>query len=109
VTASYSKSTRLLVSADALLSDVVDILEKSWHPRRLGRHDRSVGARIPWSWRSWGEDLDVTIIREDAESTDIIVKSTSSVKTTIVDWGKNRINVDKLLAQIDQRLGGYRA
>ena len=109
MTASYSKSTKLLVSADALLSVVVDILEKSWHPRRLARHDRSVGARIPWSWRSWGEDLDVTIIGEDAESIDIIVKSMSSVRTTIFDWGKNRINVDKLLTQIDQRLGVYRA
>lgn len=109
LTASYSKSTALRIGGDALLSDVVDILEESWHPGRLRRRDRSVSARTPWSWLSFGENLNVTIIREDVKSIDILVKSTSSVKTTIFDWGKNRINVEKLLTQIHQRVEGWRA
>jgi hypothetical protein len=106
LTSSYSQSTILRISADALLSNVVDILEKSWHPRRLAERDRSVSARIPRSWRSWGENLNVNIIHEDAQSVAVIIKSTSAVKTTIIDWGKNRSNVEKLLAQIHQRLEG---
>lgn len=53
-----------------------------------------------------GRNLNVTIIHEGAQSVDVIIKSTSAVKSTIFDWGKNQSNVEKLLAQIHQRLEG---
>jgi hypothetical protein len=105
LTASYSQTATFSGTADRLLTDVVKILEKGWRPRRLTKHQHSVSARIPLSWRSWGDDLDVRVTHEDAESVTVTVTSTAVLKTTLIDWGKNQSNVEKLLAEIAERLG----
>jgi hypothetical protein len=100
LTASYSQTATFSGTADRLLTDVVKILENGWRPRRLTKHQDSVSARIPLSWRSWGDDLDVRVTHEDAESVTVTVTSTAVLKTTLIDWGKNQSNVKKLLAEI---------
>ena len=52
----------------------------------------SVEAKTGFSWKSFGEDIVVSLERKDS-NTIARINSKSSVKTTMVDYGKNFENV----------------
>lgn len=52
------------------------------------------------TWWSWGENITVHFTELAPGSTRVEVMSKPSMPTTLVDWGKNRRNVDKILAAI---------
>ena len=54
------------------------------------------------TWRSWGEDLTVVVEEVGPERTRVTVSS--MLKFGLVDWGKNKRNVDDVLYQISQAL-----
>ena len=56
----------------------------------------AIAARSPSSWKSWSEDIRVEIADIGAGRSKIIVSSRPSVKTTLVDYGKNYENVERL-------------
>jgi hypothetical protein len=60
-----------------------------------------IRARAPMSSRSWGENLTITVSTNG--KTEII--SESRVRTTLVDWGKNKANVNELLSRLRSALG----
>lgn len=45
------------------------------------------------SWSSWGEVLRITA-HPGTSGTDVSIESRSRLRATLVDWGKNRRNVD---------------
>ena len=53
------------------------------------------------SFRSWGETLRVSVISSNAGSQ---VNVESGEKYQVVDYGKNKENVQKILAELDNRL-----
>jgi hypothetical protein len=64
-----------------------------------------VKAKTGFTWKSFGEEIIVVLEKSDA-STIIKINSKPLVKTTIVDYGKNSENVQKIHTFIMQRFVG---
>ena len=52
-------------------------------------------ARVPVSWRSWGEEMRFECHPNVDASTEIQVSSRPSLRTTVIDWGKGLQNVKR--------------
>jgi hypothetical protein len=79
---------------------------------RLGTVVRAALEALPWSvkedrpdrlvastglgMRSWGEKVTIEFISEDS----ISITSTCALPTQCLDWGKNKANVELLMAEI---------
>ena len=48
------------------------------------------------NWLSWGEKITIEIKSIADENTNIIISSEPSVPITLIDWGRNQQNVDKI-------------
>jgi hypothetical protein len=62
----------------------------------------SIEAKTGFTWKSFGEDIIVTLERRNS-STFAKIKSKSSLRTTIVDYGKNLENVQDISRYIKQK------
>jgi hypothetical protein len=65
---------------------------------RVERQDRDAGlleARTRMGMRSWGERLTVEVTRGSGGRTHVAVSS--KLRAQLVDWGKNRENVDRIM------------
>lgn len=65
----------------------------------------SVEAKTGFTWKSFGEDIVVSLERKDS-STIARINSKSSVKTTVVDYGKNLENIQNISSFIKQKFDG---
>lgn len=45
---------------------------------------------------SWGENINITVLYFNESSSYVIIKSECVFPTQIIDWGKNKSNVDKI-------------
>lgn len=48
------------------------------------------------SWESWGEKITVRVFDNQDGNTRLIIHSKSALPTTLIDWGKNRQNVQRV-------------
>ena len=62
-------------------------------------------AKAGTSLRSWGEVITFDIEQVDAWRTRVRVSSRSPLRTTIIDWGKNLENVQKIAQYLKERGG----
>jgi hypothetical protein len=67
-------------------------------PGNPGEIQATVGA----TWASWGEIITVRV-RPVGPSSAVDVESRSKLGTTVIDWGKNRRNVEKISAELLHR------
>src|SRR5262245_37072496 len=75
--------------------DALDELRWEWEDDSRWR----LVAYIPYSWTSYGEWLLVEIFEEEIE-----VISHCRKKAQLVDWGKNRKNVERFLERVEDIL-----
>jgi len=54
---------------------------------------------VPTGWRSWGENVTATVGFGPAGSLVTLV-SECAMPTQLLDWGKNRANVERIVAQL---------
>jgi hypothetical protein len=54
------------------------------------------------SWKSWGDDIRIDVVQIDDISTQVKITCRPSLKTTLVDYGKNYENAEKLLSLISE-------
>ena len=59
------------------------------------------------SFTSWGEHVTITVMPTAGYGTQIDVYSKCSLPTQIVDWGKNKENVTRILSYVQQNLARY--
>jgi|GEM_PF-457411 len=77
---------------------------------KMGRADEMNGYILITSnisWASWGENIRVDFVKLGPTRTQMIVKSGASVSTTLIDYGKNRKNVNKILSAVSTTLANY--
>lgn len=55
------------------------------------------------SWLSWGEIITLRIQKLETQL-ELEVKSECKLKTTIVDWGKNRKNVEGIFSVLNEKI-----
>lgn len=49
---------------------------------------------------SWGENIDITVLYLNENSSQVIIKSECALPTQIVDWGRNQSNVEKIYSHL---------
>jgi len=59
------------------------------------------------TFTSWGEDISIVVSFVDPNTVSISVLSECSLPTQIIDWGKNRRNVDKIFQYIGSNIARY--
>ena len=103
-TAHYVKNALIPgVTGNELLDSAADILQQHWRLRRLQRKPGAVVARTKISFLSWGDDIRVEVTSEAAQPAAVAISSQSVIKTTIIDWGVNRRNVERLHSELVRR------
>ena len=103
-TAHYVKNVLIPgVTGVELLDSAADILRRQWRLRRLQRDPGAVVARTKISLLSWGDDIRVEVTSGASQSAAVVISSQSVLKTTIIDWGVNRRNVERLHAELVRR------
>ena len=60
-----------------------------------------ISARARVNFRSWGENIHVCVDSEDR----VDITSKSRYPLTLVDWGKNRWNVERIFTRLESLLG----
>lgn len=98
----YSESKNYSSPKSLLFKEVLDVLNalgfKIKNSNELsGLIEASKGA----SFRSWGESVRISIVPLDGGSN---VNVESGVKYQVADYGKNKENVHKILAELDGRV-----
>ncbi|MQA85277.1 MAG: hypothetical protein GEV03_11785 [Streptosporangiales bacterium] len=63
---------------------------------RVARDSGAIEVRTGTSWKSWGENLTLELSPDDDAITTVTIRSHSSVSTTVLDYGKNSDNVDRV-------------
>ncbi|MEZ5978465.1 MAG: hypothetical protein R3F34_09625, partial [Planctomycetota bacterium] len=78
---------------------VFDLLERAlvrvvaW--RLVERTAAVLRYHVPISWATWGDEVDVSL-----DGSTVVVRSRSRAPFQLVDWGKNRRNVETVRAAI---------
>jgi hypothetical protein len=67
----------------------------------LTHSDSLIEICVGFSWRSWGEIVRVEIISGENETL-VKVVSTPKLSTTVIDWGANKRNVEKVISALRQ-------
>lgn len=101
----YKRSLTINLPIEAL-SSVIEQAISSIHKSKINVSKRNhFEAKVGLTWKSFGEDILITLMPTDAG---IIAKieSKSSIKTTIVDYGKNLENVLSIVSFLEQELTG---
>lgn len=55
--------------------------------------------KVGAGWQSWGEDV-LAIIGHGPRGTVVQLRSESTLPTTLVDWGRNRQNLERVVAAL---------
>lgn len=71
----------------------VEGLSMKWVDEEIGE----IALTGAWSWKSFGERVYVSVESIGRAETRLWLRSKSAFKPTLVDWGKNRENVDTLV------------
>lgn len=75
---------------------------------KISSQDRASGlieARTGLTWKSYGEDILMTIREVDENHTQIRVASRPTLFITWVDYGKNSENIEKIIAYLKEDKG----
>ena len=56
---------------------------------------------------SWGENIDITVLYINENSSQVIIKSECALPTQLIDWGKNKSNVEKIYNHLISCMTGY--
>lgn len=84
---------------DGTFDNVFDCMELAVNEASLGsiNVDRAQGIitiSTKISWKSWGEDMTITMAPLSKTQTEVILAS--GVKFQLIDWGKNKANIQKI-------------
>ena len=93
-----------------LRSDSSSVLEnctlalQKFPARIVERNSRQnyITARTSKSWKTWSDDIRIEVIPIDETNSQIKIVCRPTMKTTLVDYGKNYENAEKLLSMINE-------
>ena len=105
-----AKSAQVSRSFDKSIDEVKDALKYALHRMNLKGtlvpgDEMIVQLKVPLNVLSWGETVNIRV----KASGEVEIQSTCSYRYQIVDWGKNRRNIEKIFTCMDEYFQGYRA
>lgn len=83
---------------DMLVAVQETIRELSWSIRE--ENSDQIIASTSMNLRSWGEKVLINVLQDNS----ISITSKCALPTQCLDWGKNKANVDKFIAEIMKHL-----
>jgi hypothetical protein len=75
---------------------------KNCRIREIDRSKGSITAKTPVNWKTWGDTIIFEIAETDNGYTDVKVSSRPTARTTLVDYGKNLDNVEKIISFLEK-------
>lgn len=105
---SPNQSRTLILNAEA--SRVFELCNSSvWtiNAKIISENNKNAGflkAKTPLTFWSWGEIIEIKVSAIDEKTSQVLVTSSPSVKTTLVDYGKNTENVEKICWYLKNKL-----
>jgi hypothetical protein len=74
---------------------------------RVQEQDRSRGkiiAKSPVNWKTWGDTISFNLAGTGNEKTDVMISSRPTSWSTIVDYGKNLENVERIISYLQRSM-----
>ena len=103
MTVSYRYSMRFPGTREQISQACLEAVRQSgFKVRESDPAAGQINARARVNFRSWGENIQVYLDTEDG----VAITSTSRYPLTLVDWGKNRWNVERIFTRMESLLGG---
>lgn len=68
--------------------------------RVCSRDADRITAKTGCSWRSFGERIEMRVVRQGGERTEVCVSSRPRLRTTLMDYGKNYSNVQHIVTAL---------
>jgi uncharacterized protein DUF1499 len=103
MTVSYRYSMRFPGSREQINQACLEAVRQSGFTiRESDRAAGQISARARVNFRSWGERIHVYVDTENR----VDITSESRYPLTLVDWGKNRWNVERIFTRLTSLLGG---
>ncbi|MCK5023515.1 MAG: hypothetical protein KAS04_05055 [Candidatus Aenigmarchaeota archaeon] len=65
------------------------------------KENGTITAKTSMSWKSFGEEIRISLIKDDSGKIQVTVSSAPKLKTTLVDYGRGRQNVTSLIEFIN--------
>ncbi|MGC5003955.1 DUF1499 domain-containing protein [Streptomyces sp. DT203] len=59
-----------------------------------------IEAKVGMSWRSWGETVTIVVQPQGSSSSSVCIESRPRLRITVVDYGKNRQNVERIVGAL---------
>ena len=88
---------------DELFLIVQEVLNQlKWKTKRVDQPLRQIIARVGMSLFSWGENILIKVDKLDDENSVVIISSETTYQ--LIDWGKNRKNIEKFFSTIDYKI-----
>ena len=101
----HVRNIELRVSYDKafdLCIESLNLIKRS----KIRKEDRSQGkidARAGINWKTWGDLISLDVRKKDNDRTQVIVLSRPVVRTTLVDYGKNLENVERISSFLKEK------
>ena len=93
-----AKRIRVRLSYSEVFNRCVNALNsiKSCRILKKSQKEGALDAKIGASWKSWGELVSIRLRESSNGIIDVEISSKSAVRTTILDYGKNLDNIEKI-------------
>lgn len=104
---SHVGNIELLLSFERVFDLCVESL-KLIHKCKIEKEDRSQGtidARAGMTWRTFGDRISFRVFKIDDSRTEVEVSSRPVVKSTLVDYGKNLENIERITSFLQEHGG----
>jgi hypothetical protein len=85
------------------MAAAADVLQRDFRVR-ASQGPTGVSGSTGMSMFSWGEILTVSVDGTGPQGTSVTVRSQSALPLQLIDYGRNRRNVEKLASQLSGRL-----
>lgn len=100
MTASYRRAVVLTGQPGAILDRATGLLQQEKRVKSVTREPREVTATTGMSLWSWGETVVVSAVSPDPAGQVIEISSTSRLATVLIDFGRNKALVERLIQQL---------
>ncbi len=100
----HVRNIELQVSYDKVFDLCIESLNsvKRCKINKENRPQGKIDARAGMTWKTWGDVVSFDVRKIDSDRTQIEVSSRPVVRTTLVDYGKNLENVEKIIKFIKE-------
>ena len=101
----HVRNLELQVSYDKVFDLCIESLNliKRCKIRKENRPQGKIDARAGITWKTWGDVILFDVRKIDIDRTQIIVSSRPAVRTTLVDYGKNLENVERISSFLEEQ------